>query len=158
MRNKNALTNSLRTTLLLLLGAIVLAGCPAPAKEDLPDEPSVTTTSAVFRKAAGDLTEPCNHPAEFGRCGCTLDGIRTSCDLVFRCLELGFCEVAQAKPEGTRVTSRSKTFSAAAQSLLPACRLPAEFGRCGCTLDGIETSCDLVNRCLALGFCVAVVQ
>ena len=158
MRDKTALTNRLIAILLCLLGAIALAGCPAPKTEELADEPRVKTTSAVFRKAAADLNAPCNISAEFGRCGCLLDGVRTSCDLVLRCLELGFCEVEQAKPEGTKVTSRSETYSAAARSLLPHCRLPAEFGRCGCFLDGLQTSCDLVHRCLELGFCVRVAE
>lgn len=57
---------------------------------------------------------------------------------------------------GYAVTSSSDLFRAAARSLVPACNLPAEFGRCSCTLDGMSTSCDIVNRCLDLGFCVKV--
>jgi hypothetical protein len=56
--------------------------------------------------------------------------------------------------DGTRVKSSSQVYSNAAKSLLEPCRLPAEFGRCGCFLDGLQTSCDIVNRCLENGFCV----
>lgn len=157
MRSRTALTSCRRRIFFLLFGAIMIAaGCKPPTTEKLPDEPRFTSKSEVFTQVARQLTEPCNNPAEFGRCGCYLDDIRTSCDLVLRCLEVGFCTVEQSQPEGTKVTSRSETFSAAAKSFLPACNLGAEFGRCGCTLDGLETSCDLVHRCLELGFCVRV--
>ena len=58
--------------------------------------------------------------------------------------------------EGTSVTSSSEVFRSAAKSLQESCSLPAEFGRCGCTLDGFQTSCDIVHRCIENGFCVAV--
>jgi hypothetical protein len=156
MRRRTALTSSLHGIFFLLLGATVLAGCPAPKTEKLSDEPRVTSKSEVFTRAARALTEPCNNPAEFGRCGCFMDGLRTSCDLVLRCLEVGFCTVAQAQPQGTTVKSQSTTFSAAARDLAPVCNISAEFGRCGCFLDGFETPCSVVNRCLDLGFCVRV--
>lgn len=141
---------------LVLLGALVLAGCPKRAPEVLPDEIRVTSSSPEFTAVARALQEPCNNPADFGRCGCFLDGIRTSCDVVIRCIELGFCTVAQSEPDGTRVTSESETFSAAVQSLLQPCNNPAEFGRCGCFMDGFRTSCDVAFRCLEAGFCVRV--
>ena len=153
MRNTTVLTVSLQRALFLLLGAIILAGCPKKTTE-VPDEPRVTSSSEEFKAAARSLVEPCNNPAEFGRCGCYLDGFKTSCDLVLSCLEAGFCELEKSPAEGAKVTSQSATFSAAAKSLLPACNISAEFGRCGCLLDGLQTSCDLVNRCLRLGFCV----
>ncbi|HEX6201625.1 MAG TPA: hypothetical protein VF100_01405 [Thermoanaerobaculia bacterium] len=137
------------------LAAVALAGCPQ--REEPPEDPlAVTTTSEDFRTAARNFDEPCNLSAEFGRCGCTLDGFRTPCDLVAQCLQLGFCEVAAEKGGGTRVTTESATFRSAAEHLRPVCRHSAEFGRCTCVLDGIETSCSLVQRCLELGFCVAV--
>lgn len=156
MRGTTALSRSFQRAPFLLLGAIVLAGCPKPTAK-LPDEPRVTSSSEVFRTAARALSTPCNNPAEFGRCGCYLDGLQTSCDVVINCLRAGFCNVVQSQAEGTKVTSQSATFSAAAKSLQPVCNNPAEFGRCGCVLDGLATSCDLVNRCLQNGFCVKVV-
>lgn len=137
------------------LATVVFVGCPK--QEEAPaDEISVTSSSEEFKVVARNLQDPCNLQAEFGRCGCTLDGLRTPCDLVARCLELRFCEVDAAAERGTRVTSESAVFRTAATTFLPVCELSAEFGRCGCVLDGIETSCDLVNRCLQNGFCVAV--
>ncbi len=59
---------------------------------------------------------------------------------------------------GNVVTSSSEVFTAAAKSLLPACNLPAEFGRCSCILDELQTSCDIVNRSLDAGFCMRVVE
>ncbi len=67
-----------------------------------------------------------------------------------------FSPCIEPVPAGTLVTSKSKVFTTAARSLLPACNLPAEFGRCGCTLNGLRTSCDIVSRCLEAGFCVKV--
>lgn len=54
-----------------------------------------------------------------------------------------------------RAISGSLAFQQAALSMEPICGfLPAEFGRCGCYLDGIQTSCDVVDACLNAGFCV----
>jgi hypothetical protein len=156
MAKRIGLSRAVRWTPVIVLAAVVFVGCPKKA-EPPADETAVTSTSEVFKTAARNLQEPCNLPAEFGRCGCTLDGFRTPCDLVARCLELGFCEVVEAAGSGTRVTSESAVFKAAANTLLPVCQHPAEFGRCGCFLDGLQTSCDLVNRCLRNGFCVRVV-
>lgn len=154
MTKKTGLALGVRCAV-VVLAAAAFTGCPKQ-EEPSADGIVVTSSSEVFRTAARNLQEPCNLPAEFGRCGCTLDGFRTPCDLVARCLELGFCEVAATADAGTRVTTETETFRAAANHLVPACRLPAEFGRCGCFLDGLETSCNLVQRCLELGFCVAV--
>ncbi|MGH8193655.1 MAG: hypothetical protein ACREQ8_04525 [Woeseiaceae bacterium] len=118
----------------------------------------MTSSSEAFTAVARNLVEPCNNPAEFGRCGCYLDGLQTSCDLVSRCLEVGFCEVAATEVEGTRVNSQSPIFSGAAESLMPICNNSAEFGRCGCFLDGLQTTCGVVQRCLAAGFCVRVAE
>jgi len=139
---------------LVALAAIFLAGCPKPAEAPA-DEIAVTSTSAEFEAAAQALQEPCRNPAEFGRCGCTLDGFQAPCDLVAWCLEVGFCEAERAAGDTPDVTTESEIYRRAATNLLPVCRLPAEFGRCTCTIDGIETSCDLVQRCLRNGFCVA---
>jgi len=59
------------------------------------DGTKVDSKSKLFTEIAKNLQEPCSNPAEFGRCGCRLDGLRTSCDIVNRCLENGFCVVAR---------------------------------------------------------------
>ncbi len=144
-------------TLFLLLGAFILVGCATKQTEPrFSDATRVTCDSEVFTAAAKSLIEPCNNPAEFGRCGCYLNGFKTSCDFVNRCLEIGLCEVAQSEPKGTIVTSSSKMFTATAKRLLESCNNPAEFGRCGCFLDGLKTSCAFVNRCLEVGSCKVV--
>ncbi len=143
--------------LVLVLFAMAIGGC-ATVDEQPDDEFRVEASSDEFRAAARSLQPACNNPAEFGRCGCYLDGIQTSCDLVSRCLEVGFCKVATKISLDTETTSESPLFSEAARSLAPICSNPAEFGRCGCTMDGIKTSCDIVSRCLEIGFCRAVAQ
>lgn len=163
MPNKPGLIRSLRWTALILLCAVVVGGCPAkpepqpepePEPEPRADGVAVTSTSPEFSAAARGLERACNLPAEFGRCGCTLDGFQAPCDLVILCLEVGFCELAPAEQVGTSVTSDSPTFKTAVKTLEPVCNISAEFGRCGCFLDGIRTSCDFVKRCLENGFCV----
>lgn len=160
MNARTRRSRSLKSLPLAALAAIVLAGCPGETYEPPGDgekeaaEIAVITTSAEFRQAAQTFQEPCQIEAEFGRCGCTLDGFTAPCELVAWCLEVGFCEPASADP-GTQVTTESEAYRTAARNLQRICRLPAEFGRCNCTLDGIETSCDWVQRCLRLGFCVA---
>lgn len=170
MRSKFGRIGSLVWVVLVVLSAVVLAGCPAvepepepgpepgpepePEPEPQADAVRVKSSSEVFTTAARALLEPCRLPAEFGRCGCYLDGMLTSCDLVIDCLRLGFCEVEQVQAVGTSVTTTSETFATAAKIYEPVCQLPAEFGRCGCRLDDRVVSCDLVRRCLELGFCV----
>jgi hypothetical protein len=118
------------------------------------DEIRVTSESEVFKSVANDMKGLCNNPAEFGRCGCYMDGLETSCGLVARCLELGFCKAVQAvESERKDVTSQSEVFTSVATSYLQICNNPAEFGRCGCFLDGLQTSCSVVNACLQAGFC-----
>lgn len=36
------------------------------------------------------------------------------------------------------------------------CQLDASVGRCGCTMNGFQASCQMVLACLNAGFCVAV--
>lgn len=66
------------------------------------------------------------------------------------------CPGGGESPAGTRVTSDAEALSNVVTRLLPACQLGAEFWRCECAIDGIQTSCDLVNSCLQAGFCVQV--
>jgi hypothetical protein len=153
-----SLLSSLRRLVPIMLMPTLVACIASSDSDELQDELRVTTTSEAYRAAAMGLMEPCNNPAEFGRCGCYLDGLQTSCDLVSRCLENGFCQVARAEMEPADATSQSPIFSTAAAGLMQVCPLPAEFGRCGCTLDGVQTSCDIVHRCLENGFCRVAIE
>lgn len=67
--------------------SVVLLGCttgnPVPSAGT-----RVSTTSDVFRQAAHGLQDQC---ARLG-CTCNLDGIQTTCAVVFACLDAGFCE------------------------------------------------------------------
>ena len=51
---------------------------------------SVSTSSAVFRQTARDLEGDC---ARMGGCTCIIDGIQTTCAVVFACLDAGFCKL-----------------------------------------------------------------
>ena len=115
------------------------------------EEVRVTSTSSAYTAAARGFQDVCANPAEFGRCGCYMDGLLTSCSVVSACLEAGFCKLE--KMESQSVRSSSPAFSAAAKAYAPVCPTSAEFGRCGCYMDGLRTSCSFVNRCLQLGFC-----
>ena len=69
--------------------AIALLGC---AKSPIPPAGTrVSTNSEVFRQAAQGLRDQC---ARLG-CTCNLDGIETTCAVVFACLDAGFCELAK---------------------------------------------------------------
>lgn len=149
-----------------LMVAGLVAGCQGPpVEEQETQEPPieqqeardairVTSNSQVFNAVARSMVEPCNLPAEFGRCGCYMDGLRTSCELVARCLEVGFCKaLITAESDSTSATSQSEVFTSVAESYQRVCNNPAEFGRCGCFLDGLQTSCSVVHRCLENGFC-----
>ena len=157
MSTRAPLTSNLQRILFILLVTIVLGGCSTTSPSS--DGIRVTSSSEMFTAAAKSLVPQCRLSAEFGRCGCYLDGLQTSCDIVSRCLEAGFCKVAQSQPAGTKVTSDSETFKTGARSLA---KIPgycsAEFGRCGCFLNGSQTSCAFVNRCLENGFCKKVAQ
>lgn len=141
----------------LLVGIAAVSGA-CTVTDDQTDMVRVTSSSSEFKAAARGMQEPCNNPAEFGRCGCYMDDLLTSCDLVARCLEVGFCKAVANSTNSTETTSSSPVFSGVAKALAPTCNNPAEFGRCECTMDGIATSCDVVNRCLDAGFCRAVSQ
>lgn len=49
----------------------------------------VTTTSEAFRRLADDIRGECNRI----RCTCSIDGVQTTCSIVFACLEAGFCRM-----------------------------------------------------------------
>lgn len=82
-----------RTNFRLILSALVsvaLLGC-APTTPIPAAGTRVSTTSDVFRQTARGLQDQC---ARLG-CTCNLDGIQTTCAVVFACLDAGFCELAR---------------------------------------------------------------
>jgi hypothetical protein len=82
----------------LLLCVLLVSGCAAQDRNPIPPagtgvDTRAGATSEVFSLAARDLGQHCE---QIGGCTCVLDGIRTTCSLVFACLDAGFCErVAQ---------------------------------------------------------------
>jgi hypothetical protein len=84
-----ALTALLGFTLLTSGCAMMRGRDPIP-----PAGTTVTSTSAVFRQTAKDLVKDCE---KIGGCTCILDGIRTTCAVVFACLDAGFCKLV-SKP------------------------------------------------------------
>ncbi len=53
-----------------------------------------TTESMEFKSLAQNIGSDCR---AMGGCTCYLDGIQTSCALVFACLDAGFCELVKAE-------------------------------------------------------------
>lgn len=77
----------------LLLGTISVSGCAAHHKNPIPPAgTSVTSSSEVFRQTARGLQDQCN---AIGGCTCILDGLQTTCAVVFACLDAGFCELVR---------------------------------------------------------------
>jgi hypothetical protein len=80
--------------------------------------------------------------------------IRLAAALVGCCALLLFaCNTSGEPAEGTRVTTESPEFKAVTQAIQESCNEPAEFGRCGCFMDSVKTSCAIVKACLNAGFC-----
>jgi hypothetical protein len=73
----------------LLSCSLIVSGCaPKDSNPIPPAGTSVTTTSEVFRQTASGLQQECER---IGGCTCILDGIQTTCAVVFACLDAGFC-------------------------------------------------------------------
>ena len=73
----------------LLLCTMFLTGCDPNNSNPIPPAgTNVTSSSAVFKQAAKGLSEECER---LGGCTCILDGIQTTCSLVFACIDAGFC-------------------------------------------------------------------
>jgi hypothetical protein len=71
----------------LLLCTLFVSACAT--RSQIPEAGTrVTTTSEVFRQTARGLREDCER---IGGCTCILDGIQTTCSVVFACLDAGFC-------------------------------------------------------------------
>ena len=74
----------------LLSCTLLVSGCEKKDQNPIPPAgTSVSTTSDVFRQTARGLAQDC---ARIGGCTCILDGIQTTCAVVFACLDAGFCE------------------------------------------------------------------
>ena len=73
----------------LLVCTLFVAGCTKKDSNPIPPAgTAVNTSSEVYRQAAKGLQPDC---VRTRNCVCTLDGIQTSCALVFACLDSGNC-------------------------------------------------------------------
>lgn len=69
----------------LIMGAM-LAGCAATGSR-------MTTTTATYKDMSASQRWWCD---SFGStCGCTIDGMKTTCSLAQACVSSGNCKVAQ---------------------------------------------------------------
>lgn len=91
---KRTINGSLVITALLVC-ILLLAGCAPKEVNPIPPAGTGVTTnsdsnSQVFSLAAKGIGQHCE---QIGGCTCILDGIQTTCSLVFACLDAGFCEL-----------------------------------------------------------------
>ena len=82
----------IRTTLALAMGFSLILACASGQSRD---GTRVSSDSNEFKAVTRAIQEPCANPAEFGRCGCYMDGLQTSCSIVKACLDAGFCKVVR---------------------------------------------------------------
>ena len=78
-----------------LVSMLLLSSCTNDESSPIPDDGTRVThvsDTAVFLQAANDLQENCE---QIGGCTCFMDGIQTTCSLVFACLDAGFCELVR---------------------------------------------------------------
>jgi len=76
----------------LLLCTLFVSGCETKDRNPIPPAGTrVNTTSEVFRQTARGLEQDCARIV--GGCTCILDGIQTTCSVVFACLDAGFCQL-----------------------------------------------------------------
>jgi len=79
-----------------LVGVLFASGCNKETTSPVPPAGTHAATktgkSDVFKQTARNLQNECNRIG----CTCILDGIQTSCGVVFACLDAGFCEVVKA--------------------------------------------------------------
>ena len=82
--------NGLIILSVLFLFLLLASGCEKMSKNPIPPAGTkVSASSEVFKQAASGLAGECDR---LGGCTCFLDGIHTTCALVFACLDAGFCE------------------------------------------------------------------
>jgi hypothetical protein len=83
---------ALSVTTAALLCTLLVPGCTREDRSPIPPAGTrVSSTSEVFQRTARDLAGQCE---AIGGCTCFLDGIQTTCSVVFACLDAGFCELA----------------------------------------------------------------
>lgn len=71
----------------LMLSAL-LSGCAATGTQ-------VTSTGQLYKDMASSQQWWCTGSATSGTCGCTIDGMKTTCSLAQACVSSGNCKVAQ---------------------------------------------------------------
>ncbi len=74
-----------KSLLLALIVSTTLVACASTGTR-------VTSTSDTYKSLARNQVTWCEM---FGGCTCYLDGIQTTCSLVFACLNSGNCKLAQ---------------------------------------------------------------
>ena len=80
-----------------LMGVIIASGCGKKETSTIPAAGTRVATKAgksdVFRQTARNIQSDCE---QMGGCTCFLDGLQTTCGVVFACLDAGFCELVRA--------------------------------------------------------------
>lgn len=147
----------IKILVVFILTAIAACASDVPSgiQSDPASEIKVSTDSSEFMEIARRSNELCNHAAEFGACGCYMNGVLTTCSVALDCLEAGFC-VRDKNATGVAVNTRSAKHTPLLNGVTTMCAIHAEFWRCECSLDGQSANCDMVSRCLDAGFCIAV--
>lgn len=91
-----------RKIMFLLLSAtlmcvLIASGCGKKETSPIPPAGTRAATKAgksdVFRQTARNIQNECE---QMGGCTCFLDGVQTTCGVVFACLDAGFCELVRA--------------------------------------------------------------
>ena len=78
----------------IIVTTLLLTGCANYVKTQ-PEGTSLSSSSEIFQNATKALVNSGYCAPEFRSCNCTIDGIRASCSVAHRCLELGFCVVVR---------------------------------------------------------------
>jgi hypothetical protein len=83
----------------ILLASAICVSLASGCKKEINPVPPAGTRAAtkagksdVFRQTSSGLQNEC---ARIG-CTCFLDGLQTTCGVVFACLDAGFCELVKA--------------------------------------------------------------
>ncbi|MEL7108706.1 MAG: hypothetical protein AAGL99_05515 [Pseudomonadota bacterium] len=150
---------NIRIIPVLILLLVSLGACATDRSDmrqvDPASEIAVSTESSEYLEIARRSSDMCNHSAEFGACGCYMNGFLTTCSVALDCLEAGFC-VREKNATGIAVNTKSAKHSPLLNGVSTMCAIHAEYWRCECSLDGQTANCDMVSRCLDSGFCIAV--
>ena len=78
----------------MLVCVLIASGCGKKETTSKPPAGTRAVTKAgksdVFRQTARNIQNECE---QMGGCTCFLDGVQTTCGVVFACLDAGFCEL-----------------------------------------------------------------